>query len=226
MKTEGIILNTIDYKETSKIVHLYTPYGRISVKALGANKPKNGLLGFTTIGNCVSFVSKDSEIQTLIEYNVESSIYKISEDIEKVKCFMVMLDVMNHIPIDNNHEPIYNTFKKVLNDILDENPKKLLCIFLVKMLYAFGIAPNLKTCVSCGKNEVVFLDLLNGGAFCKDCSSLKNSDELYIFKEYYYGKMDIKDFTACNYDAMLIKLREYYSKYASIYLKLQDIIKK
>ena len=65
MKTEGIILNTLDYKETSKIVHLYTPYGKISVKALGANKPKNGLLGFTTIGNWCSFVATDAEIKTL-----------------------------------------------------------------------------------------------------------------------------------------------------------------
>ena len=67
MKSEGIILNTIDYKESSKIVHLYTPFGRISVKALGANKPKNGLLGFTTIGNTVSFVATDSELPTLME---------------------------------------------------------------------------------------------------------------------------------------------------------------
>lgn len=226
MKSEGIILNTLDYKETSKIVHLYTPYGKISVKALGANKPKNGLLGFTTIGNCVSFVSTDSEIKTLMEYNVESSIYKISEDFERVKCFMVMLDIINHIPEDNNHAPIYSTFKRVLNDLLTENPKKLLCIFLVKMLYAFGIAPNLKSCVSCGKNEVSFIDLDAGGALCKDCASLKNSDELYIWKEYYYGKKDTKDFTACNYDAMLTKIRDYYQRYASIYLKLQEIIKK
>lgn len=105
-------------------------------------------------------------------------------------------------------------------------PKKLLCIFLVKMLYAFGIAPNLKSCVSCGKNEVSFIDLDAGGALCKDCASLKNSDELYIWKEYYYGKKDTKDFTACNYDAMLTKIRDYYQRYASIYLKLQEIIKK
>ena len=225
MKTEGIIIHTLDYKESSKIVHLYTPYGKISVKALGANKPKNGLLGFTTIGNVVSLIATDSEMPTLMEYNVEESIYKISEDFERVKCFMVMLDVINHIPEDNNHTPIYSTIKKVLHDLLNENPKKLLCIFLVKMLYAFGIAPNLKSCVSCGKSEVTFLDLNNGGALCKTCANLKNSDELYIWKEYYFGKKEIKDFTACNYDAMLKSLHDYYAKYASLYLKTQDIKK-
>lgn len=223
MKSEGIILNTIDYKESSKIVHLYTPLGKISVKALGANKPKNGLLGFTTIGNTVSFVGTDSEMPTLMEYNVESSIYKISEDLLRVKVFMVMLDVINHIPEDNNHYPIYNTFKKVLNDLLTENPKKLLCIFLVKMLYAFGIAPNLKSCVSCGSLDIKFIDLDGGGALCANCATLKNSDELYIFKEYYFGKKEIKDFTACNYDAMLKTLRDYYHRYASINLKIHDL---
>jgi DNA repair protein RecO (recombination protein O) len=226
MKSEGIILNTIDYKESSKIVHLYTPFGRISVKALGANKPKNGLLGFTTIGNTVSFVSTDSELPTLMEYNVESSIYKISEDLDRVKVFMIMLDVINHIPEDNNHYPIYNTFKKVLNDLLTENPKKLLCIFLVKMLYAFGIAPNLKTCVSCGSSDISFIDLDKGGALCKNCSNLANRDELYIWKEYYFGKKAIEDFTACNYDAMLKEIRNYYQRYASISLKIHELMNK
>ena len=224
MKSEGIILDTIDYKESSKIIHLYTPQGKISVKALGANKPKNGLLGFTTIGNQVSFVITDAKLPTLMEYNVESSIYKISEDFLRVKCFMVMLNIINHIPEDNNHGPIYSTFKKMLKDILTENPKKLLCIFLVKMLYAFGIAPNLKTCVACGSSDIKFLDLDKGGAFCENCSQLKNQDELYIFKEYYFGKKEIKDFTACNYDAMLKSLRDYYFRYASISLKIQDIL--
>ena len=133
---------------------------------------------------------------------------------------MVILECINHIPEDNNHAPIYSTLKRVLNELLTENPKKLLCIFLVKMLYAYGIAPNLKSCVSCGKNEATFLDLDSGGALCKDCASLKNSDELYIWKEYYYGKKDIKDFTACNYDAMLKSIRDYYARYASVYLKI------
>ena len=174
MKSEGIILDTIDYKESSKIIHLYTPQGKISVKALGANKPKNGLLGFTTIGNQVSFVSTDASLPTLMEYNVESSIYKISEDFLRVKCFMVMLNIINHIPIDNNHGPIYSTFKKMLKDILTENPKKLLCIFLVKMLYAFCIAPNLKTCVSCGSSDIKFIDNDNSGRLTKSLSIISN----------------------------------------------------
>lgn len=226
MKLEGVIINTIDYKETSKIVHLYTNIGKISVQAVGSNNPKKGLLGFTTIGNTVSFVTTDSKLPKLTDYEVINSLFKISEDLLRVKCFMVILDIIKNIPEDTNHEKTYPFIKKTFSDLLTENPKKLLSIFLIKMLYVFGIAPNLKSCVSCGMEDIKFLDLKKGGAICKNCSNLNNQDELYIWKEYYFLKKEIKDYTDCNYDALLKNIKEYYSSFASLNLKLQDIIKK
>lgn len=37
---EGITLTSLDYKEKSKIVYIYTKYGKISYKALGSLNQK------------------------------------------------------------------------------------------------------------------------------------------------------------------------------------------
>ena len=48
LKTEAIVLNEIRYKDTSKIINLYTKnFGRISVMAQGAYKPKSILIAST-----------------------------------------------------------------------------------------------------------------------------------------------------------------------------------
>ena len=107
MKFEGIVLSEIDYKEASKIVNLYTEKGKIGVKALGSKKIKNGLLGFTTTGNTVSFVTTDKEVYTLIEYDIIDSIMKHDLDINEMKGLGVILYIINIIPADSPHDKIY-----------------------------------------------------------------------------------------------------------------------
>ena len=74
---EGIILSSIDYKEASKIVYLYTNIGNISVKALKAKKIKGGDLGFITTGNIVSFVMTNNNLPTLIEYHLKDTLFEV-----------------------------------------------------------------------------------------------------------------------------------------------------
>ena len=70
MKTEGIVFKAITYKETSKIVYLYTPNGKVSVKAIGSKNSKKKTFGFGEIGNIVSFVATDSSFPTINEYEI------------------------------------------------------------------------------------------------------------------------------------------------------------
>lgn len=220
MKIEGIVLQSIDYKETSKIVYLYTKMGKISVKSIGAKKPKTGSLGFITTGNIVSAVISDTQYPSLYEYEVLDSIYSITKDFIRVKVFMVMLEVIKNIPEDANHELIYDYVKKSLKDLLSEDPKKLLSIFLIKMLYPYGIAPNLKTCVNCKGTNIVFLDLPRGVSYCKNCTEKRNEEFYRIFKEYYYDKKEIKGYTNYDYNEIFSYLNDYYLRYISLDLKI------
>ena len=219
MKLEGIVLSEIDYKEASKIVNLYTEKGKIGVKALGSKKIKNGLLGFITTGNTVSFVTTDKEVYTLIEYDIIDSIMKKDLDINEMKALGTILYIINMIPSDSPHEKIYPFVKDILSNIKNINIDKLLSIFLIKMLYPFGISPNLKSCVKCqNKHDLIAFDIAYGGALCKNCIDKTNNIE--IWNEYYYGKKNLKDYSDTDFSILLNQIKNYYSYHLNIRLKL------
>lgn len=219
MKLEGIVLSEIDYKEASKIVNLYTEKGKIGVKALGSKKIKNGLLGFITTGNTVSFVTTDKEVYTLIEYDIIDSIMKKDLDINEMKSLGTILYIINMIPPDSPHEKIYPFVKDILSNIKNINIDKLLSIFLIKMLYPFGISPNLKSCVKCqNKHDLIAFDIAYGGALCKNCIDKNNNIE--IWNEYYYDKKDLKEYSDTDFTYLLNQIKNYYSYHLNIRLKI------
>ena len=73
MKTEGIVIKSITYKETSKIVYLYTPNGKVSIKAIGAKNAKKNTFGFGEVGNIVSFVSTDYVIKIQFAFILQNN---------------------------------------------------------------------------------------------------------------------------------------------------------
>ena len=48
MKDEGIVISSVDYKESSKIVNLYTPNGKVSIIAKGALKVSDSIIAYGT----------------------------------------------------------------------------------------------------------------------------------------------------------------------------------
>ncbi|MDE6407338.1 MAG: DNA repair protein RecO, partial [Anaeroplasmataceae bacterium] len=165
---EGIVLKTIDYKEKSKLVYLYTPQGILSVKALDATKTK---LGFVTTLNQVEFEMTSGKLPTVTEYSLKKSFYSIYENLTKVGVLAPILDVIFHLEEGVNHSRIYVFLIQTLNELLTtEDSYQVLSIFLVKMLAVFGIKPELKKCVRCSKTNLVDFSMLEGGALCDSCS--------------------------------------------------------
>lgn len=219
MKTEGIVVFTTDYKETSKIVNLFTPNGLISVIAKGALNPKKGLLGFITTGNIVSFVTTDSNVKSLVEYTLIDNIYNLNSSLDKMKAFSVIFEIIRNIPNDVDNNKTYEFVKKVLLSLHDNDEKKVLSIFLIKMLYVFGIAPNLKTCVRCNDKNIISFSVISGGALCGNCGK-EDILKLKIWKEYYFEKKDIKDYSDTDFNNLLKDIKEYYNYHMGINLKM------
>lgn len=220
MKTEGIVISSIDYKESSKIVNLYTPVGKLSVNARGALNPKKGMLGFITTLNIVSFVTTDTNSKTVTEYQLEYSAYNLNQSIDKIKALAIIIDIIKEISDDINHEKCYQFIKKILISLKDNNTKKVLSVFLIKMLYIFGIAPNLKSCVKCNNvNNLVSFNTYLGGALCSNCSN-PNVDLLNIWMEYYYDKKEIGEYSDTDFDKLLEEIASYYSYHMGIKLKI------
>ena len=216
---EGIVIKSIDYKEKSKLVYLYTPSGILSIKALDANRQK---LGFITTLNQVEFQATGGKLPTVTEYVLKKSFYSMHQSIEKIGVLTPILDVIFHLEEDANHARIYPFLLQTLVELEEtEKPLFVLCIFLIKMLSVFGIKPELKKCVRCGKPNLVNFSIIDGGALCENCS-VYNEKNYYVyesFKKLYYNDA----YTFCEiktaYASLLETIYSYYSVHANFKLK-------
>ncbi len=223
---EGIVTYSIDYKETSKIVYLYTKDGKKSILAHGAKNQKKGLLSFITTLNHVKYIKSDKSLPTVIEYELINSFSNLKENFNKVLTASIILDVINNLDSKDNHLKIFNYLIRILNDLnKDCNEIDILIVFLIKMLKVFGIKPDFNTCSKCGKEIKEAKFITNEGLiYCSSCTTVKEIDnEIYqdIIKS--YNLDDLKeiynDLNLKNKKLMLKTLEDYYNKYSSINLK-------
>lgn len=216
MNTKGIIISNVDYKETSKLVNIFTPNGKIVVKALGSKSIKNGLLGFITTGNIVSFIASDAKLPTIIEYNIEYSIYDEIKDIKSMNALSTIILLINELRDENIISNIYYFIEKVIKSFNKINMDKLISIFLIKMLYCYGITPQLKTCAICNKNTPKSFITKFGGGVCESCANFNDDNLIDIWNEYYYKKDDFNNFSDCDFNKLLKEIKSYYSYHLGI----------
>lgn len=219
---EGIVLSSIDYKEKSKIVYLYTPYGHESIKANGSKVSRNGLLGFTQTLNTVTYIKSSSKFPSLIEYNLVDNAFSLTESIEKMDLIPIFIEIIKNIPEDSDHLKTYEFVKNILFDFKKTSePKKLFCVFMIKMLYVFGVTPALKHCISCGSSDISFFSIVSGGALCYNCSNKNDLRKYRLWYEYYYDKKDIYLYTDTNFNGFLSDIIKYYEYYVHLYFKFK-----
>lgn len=215
----GLVLDSIDYKEKSKIVYLYTPFGHDSVKANRCKDTKMGMLAFTTTLNEVSYIKTASKFPALIEYSLIQTNYSLTASIEVMKSVSIMLYVIKNIPNDSDHKRAYEFIISILHQIHKENHQKALCVFLIKMLYIFGVNPQLKQCVRCGSLSPEVFSISHGGGLCRSCSASNAQSTFAAWKEYYFDKKRVEEYTSTDYQALLEEIYLYYSKYVNINFK-------
>ena len=90
-KIEGIIVSEVDYKESSKILNIYTKeYGIIGVIARGSKRLKSNFSGLTTKLTYAIFIVnyKENGPSTLMEVNVIDNFKNIRKDIDKISYAM------------------------------------------------------------------------------------------------------------------------------------------
>jgi len=219
---QGIVISSIDYKEKSKIVYLYTPSGHQSIRCPEGKSIKKGMLGFTTTLNVVSFIKSTGEFPSVIEYNLVTDYLCLTESIKKLEAVEVFINVVKQIPDDTDHRRCYDFVVKTLDDLKNTaNTDKVLALFLIKMLYAFGINPELKKCVRCGNANIVGFSIESGGALCANHS--KPDSNLAIWKEYYFEKKNIDSYTDTDFELLLNSVYSFYMYHTGINLRRKKL---
>lgn len=183
----AICLRTVDYSETSQVVHLLTrDAGIVHLMAKGTKRPKSkagGAIDLTSEGELV-FISKASgAMGTLVEFTESVSHLGLRKDRARLFAAMFMLELVSATVLEG--DPHRDLFALVHNGLarLDEEDSNSLAVtayFQWRLLRHVGLSIRIDRCVSCdGKlasnqsartGEAYFKSSL-GGLICRDCEA-------------------------------------------------------
>ena len=221
---EGIILNTRNYNDTSKILDIFTKkYGVIGVIAKGCKSLKSNLRSVTdklTYATFTIYYKKD-KLSILTEASVINNYSNIKKDIVKISYASYMLDLTNQVYKQNNSNDLYDYLISALNKI-NEGFNPLVITNILELKYLDYL---------CGSKNVVTLSSDKGGYLCKNCVTnepITSDKAIKLIRMYYY--VDIDKISKLDLSKDVISevnnfIDDYYDRYTGLYLKSKNFLK-
>lgn len=191
LKTEGIVLKEIRYKDTSKILTIYTKeYGKISAMAKGAYMAKSQLISTTQPFSYSEYqFNRGRNFLYLNQADILNSFYSIREKMERVIYGYYMLELVDKsLPDEQENAKIFMLLEKGLRVLskVDRDYLKFIIAYELKFVSFLGYKPNIEKCVSCNGIEAanIKFSISQGGIICSNCF---NTDPfaIYLNKEIY-----------------------------------------
>ena len=234
-KIEGIIVSVNDFKESSKILNIFTKeYGVIGVIAKGCKSIKSTLRSVTdrlTYGYFYMNYRED-KLSVLSSVDVINPFKNIKKDIECISYASYILDLATQVYKQNNSSDIYKLLIDSLikiNELYD--PMVITNILELKYLDYLGVMPVLYRCSVCGSEKsIATLSSSRGGYICNNC--LKNdrmvsAKTIKLIRMFYYvdiSKIEKLDISELCKNEINTFLNEYYENYTGLYLKSKNFI--
>ena len=235
-KIEGIIVSEVDYKESSKIINIFSPeMGVIGVLARGTKKIKSNLSGVTSKLTYGYFhiQYKENGLSTLMEVDIINGFKNIRRSIDKISYASYLLELSSMVYKHGSDINIYNLLIASLKKIDEGYDYEVITNILeLKLLDYLGIKPVIDSCVNCGsKVDIVTISSYKGGYLCKNCAHdevIVNIKTIKLLRMFYYvdidkiSKLDISD----NIKKELNRfIDDYYDRYSGLYLKSKMFLK-
>lgn len=173
-KAEGIVIRTIDYGESNKIITLLTrEFGKIGVMARGAKKPKSRLTSISQLfGHGYFLFYKSTGLATLQQGEIIESFREVRNDLFRASYASYVVELTDKLTEERQpHPALFDLLQKTLHYIDEGIDSEILTrIFEVKMFIVAGIQPELHQCASCGQVEGEFsFSIKEAGFLCHRC---------------------------------------------------------
>lgn len=112
IKTEAIVLRTIEYQESSIIATLFTrEHGKIAVIAKGARKPKSKFSAYLVPGQMLEviyYMKQSRQVQTLSDASYMEKLDNLRVDLQKMALSTVTLELTSQLLHDHEvNEPLF-----------------------------------------------------------------------------------------------------------------------
>lgn len=234
-KIEGIIVSTVDYKESSKIINILTnTEGLIGVLAKGSKSPKSKISATSNVLVYGTFYLNyhKGNIPLLTEVDVKNSFKYIRKDLLKMNYAIFLLELVSQAYRHDKTEKIYTLLIDGLNKINEGyDPQIITNIIELKLLQYLGIKPVVDCCVNCQKTEnIITISSYKGGYLCQNCignEPIYQLKTVCLIRMFCYidlskiTKIDISDTIKKEISAFI---EDYYERYSGLYLKSKHLL--
>jgi len=235
-QVEGIVINTIDYSETSKILNVITKeYGLIGIMAKGVRQLKSetrSLCDKLVYAN-FNIYYKEGKLSVLGNGDIIDNFKNIRKDIIKISYASFLLELAGQVIKQNNNVDIYNILIASLKKI-DEGYDAMIIMNIVELKYLsyLGVMPIIDECSKCGnKDNIKTLSSKAGGYICNRClkdEKIVTDKAIKLVRMFYY--VDIDKISKLEVDKRVTReinkfLDEYYDSYTGLYLNSKQFMK-
>ena len=235
IRVKGIVVSTTPFKETSKIINIFTEnmgiIGCIS-KGCKSLKSKLRLPSEKFAYGMFHLYYNEKGLSTLIEGDIENYFLNIKSDILKISYLSYICELAVHVYKESESNDVYKLMEDAILKIEENhNPMIITNILELQYLNYIGINLNLDECVKCGNSKVVTLSMARGGYVCSKCREnepIVDEKVLKLLRLYYY--VDISKITNLDIDEATSKtinhiLCEYYDEYSGVRLKSKKFLR-
>ena len=181
-KTEAILLRSLDYGESDRIVTFYTrDYGKLRGIAKGARRSRRRFANALELFCCsqIVFSRKGRDSLALVEESrVHHLFEQIRQDLEKTLMASYLIDLTDQFTLeDKKSEELFNLLYDFLNHIETGNATEThLRFFEIRLLKCIGYQPVLDRCVSCqaplNGDDTYQFHVRAGGIRCGACRQI------------------------------------------------------
>lgn len=177
--TEGIVLKSFDFRETSRIVTFFTKEkGKMTgiLKGIRKDSKKFGSsVDKFSVNDMVYYEYKKTDLHLVSQCDLLQYFFGLRKDYKKNMAAAYMIELVDMImqPEQTNHE-VYQLMMDALNTLdKSEDINKVVHLFQIKILQLSGFSPHLDSCVRCGKKIKgrARFSLKDGGLLCLNCPS-------------------------------------------------------
>lgn len=181
-KTDGIVLRSTPYSETSCVVSWLTAdFGRIATIIKGAFRPRGGFLGqFDSFFTCelLFYHRFGGEVHIAREVCALKTRGAFREDWRAAACASYLTDLVARASHpEAPHPEAYRLLDEVLDDLEANGASATLVFwFELQLLGALGLAPQLTRCIRCHRelappDRGVRFQPSHGGLLCGSCGA-------------------------------------------------------
>jgi len=176
---QAICLRTVDYSETSQVVHLLTRQGGVvRLLAKGSKRPKSksgGPIDLFSEGSCVYAGARREGLGTLIEFAEGTAHPGLRNELRRLNAGLYMLELCAALLAEGDPAPnAFALLGRALTRLeqADSSPRAALAYFQWRLLRHVGLLGRMDACVSCGAaigRKGVYFSSSLGGMLCRDC---------------------------------------------------------